>query len=396
MPAVRTTVLAAFLGLALSPLGVAHAAGPIPPLPSGGGNAPAAAPAAGAAQPGAGGADIGAASVIERVRRGIVMIERDGHLLGFGTVLGGDGRIVTALSSLGASDAADVRYADGNVVHARVGHRDKSWDLALLIPQSGKWKDGLQASEADPASVELRAPIPLKIGARPIALPVHFKGRTDALSREGEALLNALDVELHNTLPIAGAPIVDGAGTVVGVIVRACRVAMLDASKASSPQIACAPTLIGAPVSALRSFLIHTPTNATAPAPWLGIVGQPDASGSVHGVRVMAVAPQSPAAKGGLKSNADRERSDLIIAVDGAPVDSPEKLADAIAKHAIGDTVKLLVFGVPSAAPPGKGDAKSDAKAGASGASEKKEALEANDSVPPSFHEVAVQLRGAP
>jgi serine protease Do len=171
------------------------------------------------------------------------------------------------------------------------------------------------------------------------------------------------------------------------VIVRACRVAMLDASKAGAPQIACAPTLIGAPVSALRNFLIHTPAAAVAPAPWLGIVGQPDASGSVHGVRVMAVAPQSPAEKGGLKAAPDRERSDLIIAVNGAPVDSPEKLADAIAKHAIGDTVKLLVFGAPPpAAPAAKGD-KADTK---------KDAPAADDAATPTFREVAVQLKGAP
>jgi len=383
---VRTIVVLASLGLSLAfAPGTANAT--LPTLPGGAPNAqpPAAAPAA--AQ------DVGAGAVIERVRRGIVMVERDGHLLGFGTVLQGDGRVVTALSSLGASEGADIRYADGSVVQAKLGHRDKSWDLALLVPQAGKWKDGLQASEADPASVELRAPIPLKIGAKPIALPVHFKGRTDALSREGEALLNALDVELHNTLPITGAPIVDGAGTVVGIIVRACRPAMLDASKSASPQIACAPALIGAPVSALRSFLIHTPANAVTPAPWLGIVGQPDSSGSVHGVRVMAVAPQSPAEKGGLKASNDRERSDLIIAVDNVPVDSPEKLSDVIAKHAIGETVKLMVFGIPGAKAEIREGAKGDAKK--TPAPAPAEANE-NGASAPAFREVSVQLRSAP
>jgi serine protease Do len=161
---------------------------------------------------------------------------------------------------------------------------------------------------------------------------------------------------------------------------------MLDASKSASPQIACAPALIGAPVSALRSFLIRTPQNAVSPAPWLGIVGQQDAAGSVHGVRVMAVAPQSPAEKGGLKGGSDRDQSDIIVAVDGAPVDSPDKLADAIAKHAIGDTVKLLVFGAPV-----KAEAKADKDA-------KKQPAppEPSEPAPPTFREVSVQLRGAP
>jgi S1-C subfamily serine protease len=89
---------------------------------------------------------------------------------------------------------------------------------------------------------------------------------------------------------------------------------------------------------------MKTPPTAVAPMPWLGIAGEPDASGPVHGVRVMAVAPQSPAQKAGLQS-AEHGVADRIVAVDGKPVDSPASLAEAIAKHAIGDTVKLLVLG---------------------------------------------------
>ena len=53
-----------------------------------------------------------------------------------------------------------------------------------------------------------------------------------------------------------------------------------------------------------------------------------------------AVAPSSPAEKAGLKAG-----SDVIVAVDGKPIDTPEKLAEAIGRHAPGDSVKLLVYG---------------------------------------------------
>jgi serine protease Do len=56
-------------------------------------------------------------------------------------------------------------------------------------------------------------------------------------------------------------------------------------------------------------------------------------------VRVTAVAPSSPAEKAKLAPT-----TDLIVAVDGHPIDTPEKLADLIAKHSPGETVKLLVF----------------------------------------------------
>jgi serine protease Do len=103
---------------------------------------------------------------------------------------------------------------------------------------------------------------------------------------------------------------------------------------------------VAAPVSALRQFLVSTPVNAVPPSPWLGIAGVPDATNGLHGVRVLAVAPQSPAEKAGLKPHAERERADLIVAVDGQPVVSPEELADRIGKHAVGETVKLRVLGI--------------------------------------------------
>jgi serine protease Do len=285
---------------------------------------------------------------MERVKRGVVLIERDGRLLGFGTVLSGDGRILTSSSAIGAGDTADIRYSDGALVHAKVGHRDPAWDLALLVPRTVHWKDGLTASSV-PASTEireLRAPVPPRAGAKPIALPVHYKGLTDAISRQGDSLLDALDIEVHDSLPIAGAPILDQQATVVGVLVRACKLAVTGGVEtAKTGPLACAPTLIGAPVTALKTFLSHTPADAVSPTPWLGIAGETDDTGPVHGVRVMAVAPQSPAMKVGLKAAAAEGGPDRIVAVDGQPVDSPQSLSDAIAKHAIGEGVKLLVLG---------------------------------------------------
>jgi serine protease Do len=377
----RSLAAASALAIALVAPSFARAAGPLPALPGEApARAPATAPAAPAAAESSGGASAGnaapgaAASAptnpLERVRRGIVLVEREGRLVGFGTVLDGDGRVLTALSAIGAGDTADVRYADGTVVRAKVGHKDASWDLALLVPRAVHWKDGLSASPTDPSQSELRAPIPTRAGAKPIALPVHFKGRTDALSRAGDSLMDALDIEVHHALPIAGAPILDPQASVVGVLVRACTLTTATGAEAAkNGPIGCAPTLIGAPVSALRTFLSKTPANAGAPTPWLGIAGEPDDTGAAHGVRVLAIAPQSPAQKAGLKSAESGGTADRILAVDGQPVDSPEKLADAIAKHAVGDTVKLLLL----------------SSGGAAGAAQA-----------PSFREVSVVLKAAP
>lgn len=290
-------------------------------------------------------------------RKGIVTIEREGRLIGVGTVLLGDGRILTALSALGAGEQADVRYVDGHVVKAKIGHRDKSWDLALLIPQSGKWSDGLRASEADPGGQELKVFVASAPG-KPASLGARLKAKVDAQAREGGSLPSALEIEMKGGSPASGAPIIDGTGSVVGVFVRLCRAGVGAPPALGGPPTptaggvvlgatsapVCAPVFYGAPVSSIRSFLMRTPTSAVAPAPWLGIVGNPDQAGTTRGVRVMAIAPQSPAEKGGLKTNADRNLAHLIVAVDGRPVDTPEKLAELIGTHAIGETVKVLVL----------------------------------------------------
>jgi serine protease Do len=345
----RSVLVSASLVLALAALPALAqppAPAPLPPLPGQFAPPPpaaAASPAAAAAAP----ATVSPQEIYEHVRRGVVAIEKNGVPLAIGTVLGGDGRILTALSGLGGAEGADVRYADGTTVHAKVGHADRDADLALLVPQAGKWTDGLTASEADPAGSALRAMLPGR-GAHLGPAEAAVKGRIDAHARDGSPLLRMLDVDLKAP-PVAGAPLLDPTGSVVGVLIRACKGTLqvpVDspwAAWGSAPQppqkAACTPVVLGEPVSAIRSFLAHTPATAVAPAPWLGIRGEAAPEGSTRGVRLTAVAPQSPAEKAGLKAD-----TDVIVAVDGQPIDGPDKLAEAIGHHAPGDTVKLLVF----------------------------------------------------
>ena len=210
--------------------------------------------------------------------------------------------------------------------------------------------EGLPASDTDPTGQALRAMLP-RGGAKLGPAEAGVKGKAEAHSKEGEPLLRMLDVDVKGPL-IAGAPILDASGAVAAVLVRACKGALTPAPIESpfaawggAPQqaakaAACTPVVVGAPVATIRSFLTHPPPVPMGPAPFLGIRGEPEAGGSVKGVKVLAVAPQSPAEKAGLKPAAD-----VIVAVEGQSVDTPEKLADAIGKHAPGDTVKLLVFG---------------------------------------------------
>jgi S1-C subfamily serine protease len=322
MPPVRLRLFAATAAVSALIFAVALASAQLTPLPG----TPLAQPVSTIPPPGVDMPAPDASAAFEAARKGVVVLEQAGRVIGVGTVLGADARILTALSAMAGAEACDVKYPDGHKVRARVGHKDADADLALLIPLSGRYAEGLAASDADPAGADLRtfAPGPQN---RTLSQPAKVKAAAEGHARDRSATSALLELDAKS-LPLAGAPLIDATGGVSGVVVRMCRLA--DAS-------VCAPMVAAQPLSALRRFLARTPVDAVPPSPWLGIQGTPEAAGAVRGVRVLAVAPGSPAHTGGLKSG------DVITAVDAAPVDSPEQLQALIANHAVGESVKLAV-----------------------------------------------------
>jgi serine protease Do len=276
-------------------------------------------------------------SPIDRARDGIVLLERAGKVIGLGSVLSGDGRILTALSPLGHGNNLDARFADGSVSQVKMGHTDRAWDLALLIPQNARWKKGLKASRASATKAGSQLRTFSMIGAKDVA-PARtiVKGKTTLVGGDSELLQDALDLTSRFKQTDIGSPILDDNGDVVGMVARAC---------APVPNQPCTQVPYGVPVGAVKAFLRTVPANAVPPAPWLGIQGVADDVGPVRGVRVIKLHPKSPAAAAGLRGGADKSAADVVVAVDGTPVMTPESLAETINQRAVGDSVQLLLFG---------------------------------------------------
>jgi serine protease Do len=270
---------------------------------------------------------------LEELRRGIVQVERAGRPMAVGMVLRGDARIVTSLSALGNAELVDIRYADNHVIRAKLVYWDGRWDLALLVPQTGRWTEGFTPTESDPRELDLRAFVP-KAG-RLSGTNVRLRAIVDAKSQDGQPLQSVIALEPAPATPPLGTPLIAPDGKAAGIMVRVCK----GAEESAAP--GCDPLVAGAPVYALRSFLMKTPASASLPAPWLGLGGARTEDDGVKGVRVVGVAPGSPAARAGLRS--DAPNPDTILAVDGQPVESPEQLAEAVSRRGIGETVKLLV-----------------------------------------------------
>lgn len=277
-------------------------------------------------------------AVDEKVQRGVVTIERAGTVLGIGSVLSNDGRILTALSPLGTGNDLDIKYADGTTSKVKVGHHDRTWDLALLVPQSGKWKEGLLASSK--AAIREDAASAIKSftfgkGNKLSFSPVVLRSLRSLLGADDKQIDNVIELGSRVVPTDLGAPILDEDGKVLGMLARGC-------APSTEKDKACTPVAFGVPLTAIKSFLKNVPATAVMPAPWLGIQGIPDAASVVKGVRVLSVHPDSPA--DGAKLKGDRAAGDLIVAVGGTPVTSPDSLAEAIREFAIGDKVPLLVF----------------------------------------------------
>jgi S1-C subfamily serine protease len=270
---------------------------------------------------------------VERARQGVVVLERQGKPVALGTVLEGDGRILTALSALSTGNFLNARYHDGALVPLKLVHSDRAWDLALLTPIATPTaplrKTGLRAAKT-PSFVGLQtftlAP-PTNVTVAPAAL----KLTGDLLGGDAATLSGAY--ELGGKVSYVGAPVVNETGEVVAVLARACP------PKSTAN---CTPTPYGAPVPALKQFLQRVPAEAI----WLGVETTLHDAGPVRGVRVVAVIPGSPAASAGLRPGTNAAQADLIVAVDGAPVASPGDLNEAVRTRTTADSVELLLYGL--------------------------------------------------
>jgi serine protease Do len=268
------------------------------------------------------------------IAAGVVTLERAGKPLGLGTVMNGDGRIVTSLSALGDARHVDARYADGSVVPTRLGHAQHARDLALLVPDNARHKQGLRASRgtsSTPGALRPFTPTGRKAALGAALTPA--AGGTAPVGMDGKALPDIISFTTPLPPTSAGTPLLDASGDVAAIATRAFR---------RAPGAPSTPILVGTPVAVVREFLRGAPVTAAIPVGGIGIQGEAFDTGVARGVRVTAV--RGPALAAGLRASRDPKTADLIVALDGTPVTTPDALTEATATRAIGDPVDLLVL----------------------------------------------------
>lgn len=297
-----------------------------------------------------------ALSVSEIVRRespAVVLIEagdangRGG--LGSGFLIDRDGHVLTNAHVVEDSDTTTVTFSDGTERTARILGVDTSTDLAVLkIPQV---PEGIQP-------VRLGSSGALVVGQDVVAIGNPYglertatTGIVSALERtieapNGFAIQNAIQTDAAINQGNSGGPLFDRAGRVIGMNTQ------IASQNGGNVGLGFAvPIDTVAPIA--RSVIEDgTPKHA-----WIGITGReltPALAGKLglegrRGVLVAEVADGGAAKAAGIVAARDGDAevprgADLIIAVNGTPVEDMADVSRAVASRTVGERISVTVL----------------------------------------------------
>ena len=278
--------------------------------------------------------------LFETVRPSVVRIDAvmsSGRGTGTGFVISADGRIATNAHVVGDAATVEVEFSDGTAATATVLGVARSQDLAVIQVE----REGL-------TPVEFGSSDDLKVGEPVVAIgnslgfegsPTATDGIVSALDRsiqtnDGIRLTELIQTDAAINPGNSGGPLFDLDGKVVGI------------NSAGSPQaqnvgfaIAIDPAqpildTLSAGEPVLEAFLgISSAPLTPETAAQLGV----DPNSGLSGAVVLEVSAGSAAEASGLQAG------DLITAIDGEAVTSPEDVGDAIRDSDPGDAIRLTV-----------------------------------------------------
>jgi S1-C subfamily serine protease len=263
---------------------------------------------------------------------------------GTGFVWDADGRVVTNFHVIQGGDTAQVTLADQTTWNARLVGAYPDKDLAVLTIDAPKDK--------------LR-PIPigrsndLQVGQKVFAIGNPFgldqsltTGVISALGREIESVTKRPIKDIIQTDAAinpgnSGGPLLDSAGRLIGVN-----------TAIFSPSGAYAGIGFAIPVDEVNRIVPQLIRDGKVTRPVLGVQLAPEQftrQVKVKGALIFGVQPDGPAAQAGLRpTRRDRagriQLGDIITAIGGKPIASPNDLADVLEKHKVGETVTVTTI----------------------------------------------------
>ena len=281
------------------------------------------------------------AEIAQRVLPSVVSIEAesaDGGATGSGFVIDSSGYILTNNHVIAASVTSGgkitVRLNDGSSFDAKVVGRDSAYDLAVLKIIGASLK-ALQFGDSDKVAVgdsviAIGSPLGLSGTVTLGIISAKDRAVTAGESEAENSFINALQTDAAINPGNSGGPLVDATGAVIGV-----NSAIATLGSSFNSQTGSIGLGFAIPINQARKTADQLIKNGKATYPVMGISVDMNYSGDGALIAKAngAILVGGPAAKAGMKSG------DIITAIDGRPITSPEELIVAVRAHSVGDSV---------------------------------------------------------
>jgi len=254
---------------------------------------------------------------------------------GSGFFISGDGEIVTNYHVIEDADAIEIELVDGTRFDAEVIGRDEATDLAVIrVTKPDRDFAYLALGESETVRVGewvMAVGNPLNMDHTVTVGVVSAKGRVLGLSREGTSFENYIQTDAAINLGNSGGPLVNIRGEVI---------AINTAINARGQNLGFA-----VPVNTLRQILPQLREHGMVVRGFLGIsvnnLDQDSAEAfglsSRDGALVEGVTPGRAADKGGVR------HGDIVVEIDGDPIEDTRELIDTISAMPPGTEVELTV-----------------------------------------------------
>ena len=271
---------------------------------------------------------------------------------GSGTIIDLNGHIVTNYHVVKGAQRLEVTLADGSQWEARIVGADPLSDLAILR---------IDAPRERLSVIPMGDSRSLKAGQKVLAIGNPFgleqtltTGVVSAIRRTlqagGVELENAIQTDAAINPGNSGGPLLDSSGAMIGI-----NTAIFTPSGGS----------IGIgfaiPIHTAKRIIAELMTKGYVSYPWMGVEMQtlfPKFAQALrlpieHGVLLVRVVTNGPAAKAGLRGGTRQVRignsiavigGDIITAIEGTPVASVEELSRALRRYTPGTTIGATII----------------------------------------------------
>ena len=261
--------------------------------------------------------------------------KRESGALGSGFVVSEDGYIVTNNHVVSNADEIYVKFSDGREYRTRLVGTSPEVDIAVLKIESNEKFKPLEFSDSDK----------IEIGQWSIAfgnpMGLNDSMTVGVISASGRSSLGIEEIENFIQTDAAinqgnsGGPLIDINGKVIGV-----NTAILSTSGGSVGLGFAIPSNLA---SVVKDSIIAT---GKFEKPYIGVyLNNLDSDKikvlnikSTNGVLIAKVIPNGPASRAGIQTN------DVVVAVNGKPVNSAGAFIGELAAKKIGETVELSII----------------------------------------------------